>query len=158
MTIQNGLATWAQLHGGTIHIAHDASHLFRLLGDNPGAARIGILLHSEKPRNETFSDVETRMDRHFWVCVSRGYTLELFPGKSLTQGVAGGKPMFVLVREAAEALRALRFDAAGEPQPYYLGYELLTFEGVSLDAYKIAIAIASELQAEVVTPTDLENE
>lgn len=147
--LQLGLQAWATANKGTVHIAHDVPHLFRILGDNPGLPRIGILLVEEKPRNEQFSDVESRMDRKFWVAISRGYTLERYAGKSLVDGVAGGLPMFTLLRNVRDAIRSLRFDMADEPVAYYHGYELLTFEGITLDAYRLEFVICTENNIEV---------
>ena len=150
--IMAGLAVWAKQYGGAVHLAHDVPHLLKILGDNPGAPRAGVLVASEKPRNETYSDVEGRVDREIWVAISRGYTLEAYRGKSLIDGVAGGKPMFELLEAARDTLRGLRFDADAEPVPYYGGFELLTFEGVTLDSYRLKITIAADIGDNIDDP------
>ena len=155
--IAAGLAEWAQRNGGSVHVAHDHMHLLKILGGNPGTARIGILVAGETPRNDTYSDIETRMDRKFWIAISRGWSLEAYAGKSLVEGIAGGPPLFQLLREAKAAIRQLRFDCADEPTPYYKGYELLTFEGVTLDAYRIEIVVTSDDQADQAEPGPVDN-
>jgi len=146
--IADGLADWARRHGGSVHIAHDHLHLLKILGEKPGAPRIGILVAGETPRHDTYADIEGRLDRKFWIGLSRGWSLEAYPGKSLVEPYAGGAPLFQLLREAKAALRCLRFAADSEPVPYYKGYELLTFEGLTLDAYRLEIIIASEDEAQ----------
>jgi len=148
MHIKSGLEDWRRTYNGQIHIAHDHAHLLKILGGDAGTPRIGILLYGEKPRNEADSDFETRMDRTFWIALSRGWTLESYAGKSLVEGIAGGPPLYQLLRDAKVAVRNLRFDADSEPVPYYKGYEMLTFEGQALDAYRIEITVTSDDQAE----------
>jgi hypothetical protein len=142
--IQAGMGNWAKLNKGSVHFAHDVPHLFKLLGETPGAPRAGILFVSEVPRDEENSDVTSRVDRKYWIAVSRGYSLESYAGKSLVAGIAGGKPMFDLIAEAGTAVRRCRFDANGESRPYYKGTELLTFEGITMDAYRIEIVVAAD--------------
>lgn len=144
LQLQAGLAGWCKENGGTVKIAHDVPHLFKILGDSPGTARVAILFAGEKIRDEVFSDVTGRVDRKFWIAFSRGYTLENYPGKSLVEGVAGGKPMFDLIEEGRTALRLVRFEDTDEPIPYYKSTELLTFEGVTLDAYRIEVEVCAE--------------
>ncbi len=142
--ISAGLADWVQKNGGSIHVAHDVPHMYRLLAGAAGKACLAVLFVGEKPRNETYSDIEGRCDRRYWIAISRGYTLESYAGKSLIEGVAGGKPMFVLLSTLKAAIRKLRFDSNAEPVPYFQGIELLTFEGITLDAYREEIVVGSD--------------
>lgn len=142
--IEAGLQPWCEKHHGTVKIAHDVPHLFKVLGDAPGAPRAAILFAGDAPRNELMSDVEGRVDRKFWIAFSRGYTLERYPGKSLVEGIAGGGPMFELIDSAKLHIRTLRIGTDDEPMPYYKGTELLTFEGVTLDAYRVEIAVSAD--------------
>ena len=59
--------------------------------------------------------------------------------------MAGGKPMFDLIEEGRTALRLIAFTGTDEPIPYYNGTELLTFEGVTLDAYRVEIEVAADI-------------
>jgi len=152
--IKDGLAHWCQANKGSVHVAHDLPHLVKILGEAAGAPRVGLLVVGEDPRNPDYSDVEGRMDRKFWVAVSRGYTLESYAGKSILEGVAGGKPMFELVAGVRRAIRELRFDIEEEPIPYYRGYGLLNFEGVTLDAVRLEFIICSEIGEEIEEPFD----
>ena len=143
--IKTGLKAWQTQYTAQVHIAHDVPHLFRILGGNPGVPRAGILFAGETTRNELLSDVIGRVDRKFWVAISRGYDLEAWKGKSLIEGVAGGAPMFDLLSDARDTLRALVFTDGFEPNPFYKGIELLTFEGVTMDAYRIEIEVAGDI-------------
>ncbi len=147
--IKDGLGDWCKANGGSVHIAHDIPHLVKILGEASGSPRAGLLIVDEQPRNAEWSDVEGRMDRKFWVAISRGYSLENYAGKSLVEGIAGGKPMYELLRTARCAVRKLRFDVEDELKPYYHGYGLLNIEGVSLDAYRLEFVICSEVDEEI---------
>lgn len=141
-----GLAAFAQENKAQVKIAHDVPHLFKILGDGPGACRVAILFAGEVCRGDGIHrDISGRVDRKFWVAFSRGYTLESYSGKSLVEGVAGGKPMFDLIEEGRTALRLIAFTGTDEPIPYYNGTELLTFEGVTLDAYRVEIEVAADI-------------
>ncbi len=145
LAIQAGLQTWAQANAGSVHIANDVPHLFKLLGEAPGAPRIGILFAGETIRDEANADVTSRVDRKFWIACSRGFSLQAYPGKSLVEGIAKGRPMFDLIEDAREAVRCVRFDVAGESIPYYKGIELLNFEGITLDCYRIEISVTADI-------------
>jgi hypothetical protein len=144
------LAAWQKGNGGSVKVANDEPHLFQLLGVNPGAPRGAILFDDELPRDEKDDDWSGRVDRKFIIAISRGRGFKLDQGKSLTEGVAGGDPMFVLVEEAREILRALRFDdVTGEPLPRYHGTRRLQFQGVTNDAYAITISIAAQIPDQI---------
>ena len=143
--IQTGLANWAQAYQGSVKIAHDVPHLFKLLGENPGSVRAAILFAGETIRDENFSDVTSRVDRKYWIAFSRGYTLEAYAGKSLVDGIAGGQPLFLVIESARDQLRLLRFNQTDENIPYYKSIELLTFEGVTLDAYRLEIVVCADI-------------
>lgn len=141
-------------YGGSVHVAHDQLHLFKILGETPGAPRWGLYLAGETPRNADRADIEVRLDRKFWVCLSRGYDLESYPGKSLTEGIAGGSPLFEILRATKLALRGQIIGTPDEPVPYYLGYEVFTFEGMKLDAYKLTLTIATDDLTDPVSEPD----
>ena len=142
--IQAGLAGWCKANGGKVHIAHDLDHLLLILNGAPKVPTIGLYVSGEKPRNAEMADVESRMDRTIWVVLMRGYELEQYPGKSLVDNYAGGKPLFDLLRAAKRAIHGLRFDADDEPIPYYHGYEQISIPGVKVDAYKLIFVICTE--------------
>jgi hypothetical protein len=150
------LADWHKSVGGAVKIANDEPHLFQILGDMPGAVRSAILFDEEMPRSLDLADVLGRVDRKLIVAVSRGRGFNLNQGDSLTKGVADGKPMFVLIEEAREVLRALRFPEQDEPVPTYLGTKRLQFQGVTCDAYAITLGLAADIGDQ--TDPDPENE
>lgn len=152
--INQTLAPWATKEKGSVKVAHDVPHLFKLLGENAGVVRAAILFAGEKPRNPEYSDVVGRVDREYWIAFSRGYTLESYAGKSLVDGIAGGRPMFDLIEEARNILRAAELSDTDELLPYYHGVELLTFEGVTLDAYRIKLVIAADVEVEQLEATE----
>ena len=143
--IADGLGDFCKASKATVKIAHDVPHLFKLLGDSAGSPRLAILFAGERIRNEDHADICGRVDRKFWIAISRGYSLENYPGKSLVEGVAGGLPMFELVEGGRDALRALTIGTEDEPLPFYRGTELMAFEGVTTDVYRIEIDAAADI-------------
>jgi hypothetical protein len=139
------LEPWAVSNAGSVKVANDKPHLFQLLGANPGAPRVAVYFVEERPRSRTFDDIAGRVDRTFWICVSRGRGFNAALGKSLTEGVAGGKPMFVLVEEAREEARAVRQDDIDESRPYYKGTYPIDIEDATVDAYYVEIVLAAEI-------------
>src|ERR1700743_1532202 len=108
------LEPWAAANAGSVKVANDKPHLFQLLGASPGAPRAAIYFAGERARSGKFNDVAGRMDRKFLICISRGRGFNAKLGKSLIDGVAGGKPMFVLLEEAREEVRGVRLDDIDE--------------------------------------------
>ena len=139
------LEPWAASNGGSVKVANDKPHLFQLLGANPGAPRAAVYFVEERPRSRRFDDIAGRVDRTFWICVSRGRGFNAALGKSLTDGVAGGKPMFVLVEEAREEARGVRQADIDETRPYYKGTYPIEMEDAKVDAYYVELVLAAEI-------------
>lgn len=141
------LEPWAADNGGSVKVASDKAHLFQVLGAAPGAPRAAVYFVDERPRSRSFSDVTGKTDRTFWVCVSRGRGFGANLGKSLTEGVAGGKPMFVLVEEAREEVRAVRLDdqTDNDSRPVYQGVFPIEFKAATVDAYYIELSLAADI-------------
>lgn len=139
------LEPWAASNAGSVKVANDKPHLFQLLGAGPGAPRAAVYFAEERPRSRKFNDMAGRVDRKFWVCISRGRGFNAEPGKSLTEGVAGGKPMFVLVEEARELVRGVRLDDIDETRPYYKGAYPIEFPDATVDAYYIEVVLAADI-------------
>ena len=139
------LEPWAAANAGSVKVANDKPHLFQLLGASPGAPRAAVYFVEERPRSRRFDDVVGRVDRKFWICISRGRGFNADPGKSLTEGVAGGKPMFVLVEEAREEARGARQDDIDESRPYYQGTYPIHLEDATVDAYYIEVVLAADI-------------
>ncbi len=101
----------------------------------------------ERPRSRNFGDVAGKVDRKFWICLSRGRGFSAELGKSLTEGVAGGKPMFVLVEQAREQARGIRLDdqTADDNRPVYQGIFPIEFEAATVDAYYVEITLAADI-------------
>jgi hypothetical protein len=141
------LAPWVEANAGTIKIAGDKRHLFQLLGAAPGAPRAAVYFVEELPVSERFADVAGKVARKFWLCISRGRGFSLDQGISLTEGVAGGPPMFEPCEEARELVRGIRLADQNEDfnRPVYGGVFPVEFEGVTVDAYYIEFTLAADI-------------
>lgn len=141
------LEPWAADNGGSVKVANDKVHLFQLLGASPGAPRAAVYFVEEKPRSRHFKDISGKVDRKFWMCLSRGRGFNAELGKSLTEGVAGGKPMFVLVEQAREEVRAVRLDdqTDDDSRPVYKGTYPIEFGTATVDAYYIEVLLAADI-------------
>lgn len=139
-----GLQPWCREFKGSVHIAHDLNHLFKILGENPGSVRAGVLWVGDATRDDLNADVVGRCDNRFWIGFTRSYSLEAYPGKSLVEGIAGGGPMFLIIKSAKDRIRRLRIGTDDEPMPFYKFTDLFTVEGVTLDAYRMEIMVTSE--------------
>lgn len=141
---REALAEWAQQFGGTAAVASDQVHMIDLLRTKPGGVFVGVLFETEDPRGE--HDELGRVDRGFKVVVSRGRGFKLETGESLTEGSAGGPPMFGLVEGAREVVRLLRFtDETTEVVPNYRGSGPFEVQGFILDAYEVRFSIGTQL-------------
>jgi hypothetical protein len=136
---------WAAANAGSVKVANDKPHLFQLLGASPGAPRAAIYFVEEKPRSKKFNDLAGRVDRKFWVCISRGRGFNAELGRSLTEGVAGGKPMFILVEEAREEVRGVRQPDIDEARPYYKGTHPIELASATVDAYYVEVILAADI-------------
>jgi hypothetical protein len=143
--LEEALLPWAAANAGMVKVANDKPHLFQLLGTSPGAPRAAVYFVEERPRSRRFDDIAGRVDRKFWVCVSRGRGFNAELGKSLTEGVAGGKPMFILLEEAREEVRGTRQEDIDETRPYYKGTYPIDLEGAAVDAYYIEVVLAADI-------------
>lgn len=139
------LEPWAVANAGTVKVANDKPHLFQLLGAGPGAPRAAVYFVEERPRSRRFNDLAGRVDRKFWICISRGRGFNSRLGRSLTEGVAGGKPMFTLVEEAREEVRSVRQDDIDETRPYYQGAYPIELPDATVDAYYLELVLAAEI-------------
>ena len=140
------LAPWAKSYAGQVKVANDKPHLFELLGAAPGAPRAAVYFVEEILRGN-YTDVTGKVDRRFWICISRGRGFNVHLGESLTKGVAGGAPMFVLCEEAREMVRGIRLadQTDDDTRPVYKGIFPIEFEGATVDAYYIEVLLAADI-------------
>lgn len=145
LQIRDALATWAQEQKGRVEIAGDGAQLFSLLATSPGALRAVILFDAETKRGDY--EENAGVDRKFLVVVSRGRGFQLSLADNLTTGSAGGAPLFDLVEQAREIIRAQRFETGMlEPIPDYKGTTRTQFEGLpATDAYQIEFTLGTQL-------------
>jgi hypothetical protein len=136
------LDSWAQTLGASVGVAKDPVDLVNILRTRPGAPTVAILFTDEEPRTDF--DELGRVDRTFKLVLSRGQGFSLDTGAALTDGTAGGQPMFDLVEQARELIRAARFPEA-EPRPYYKGASQFEVQGFILDAYELRFALGTQI-------------
>ena len=75
-----GLAAFAQENKAQVKIAHDVPHLFKILGDGPGACRVAILFAGEVCRGDGIHrDISGRVDRKFWVAFRAATRWKVIP-------------------------------------------------------------------------------
>jgi hypothetical protein len=151
--------SWAAENGGKAYPAFDLSHLFEILSSKPGVPRVAVMVQGEETR-ESFPGAEVlgRVDRRFWLLISRGRGLQHNRGASLTDGAGGGKPMLQLVRELRDQCRAFNtggWDSAMEFQIYYKGYQAWGIElGFPADTYRIEFELGCQLPVISNEPED----
>lgn len=138
------LGDWAQLNRGSAHVAGDVVEMIEILRSRPGAPKCAIRFVSEDVRGE--HDELGRVDRLFRVVVARGRGFKIESGESLTDGVAGGKPMFDLAEEVREIVRGLVFDLeTTEGRAEYKGMREFEVQGIVMDAYEVSFAVGCQL-------------
>lgn len=154
-TLHAALDTWARERGGLCEIASDPFHLLALLQHKPGGIRAAILFAGEIKRGD-FEETGA-VDRNFSVILSRGRALTAEPSDSLMkESASGGAPLFDLVEQARDIVRAIQFEDTGavpleqlttEVTPNYLGAEVFAVDGKPLDAYQLNFQIGTQLPA-----------
>ncbi len=144
---QGQLEIWAKTQkGGRARIAADPVDLLEILTNTPGGICAAIMFHSEQKRG--IYEESGGVDRTFWVAITRGRGMRLHRGEELVQANAGGPPLYDLLEEARQQVRALQFDAATtEVSPDYKGTRPIQVEGYLLDAYIIEFSIFDQLPA-----------
>lgn len=142
--IAEQLKPWAVEVKGRIEIAADAMHLLGILATAPGSPRLVVMFDGEEKRGE-YEELG-RVERKFMVVVSRGRGFALNPGTSLTDGVAGGRPLYDLVEQAREMVRGMVFNREStEGIPNYTGTVRFALEENAVDAYQINFSIGTQL-------------
>jgi hypothetical protein len=144
--IQSSLVDWQRANKASIEIARDIVHVFGLLTTSPGACRVAIVFREEVKRGEY---EETGMvDRKYWLVISQGRSLKLNPADQLTEGHAGGKPLYDLGEELREELRAFEFDQdTTEVTPDYKGTYPFEADGWLIAANYLEFTIGTQLPA-----------
>lgn len=144
------LEDWCKANRGRVFIASDVLAAIDELRARPGTPTVGLVFWSRDARGEL--GITGRKDNHYKCVVSRGRSLKLVSGESLTEGAAGGKAMFDLVEEAEDLVLSVRLpeeDGFGGEDlvPTHEGTGLFEVSGMMLDAYEIRFSLAA--QAEV---------
>jgi hypothetical protein len=143
------LEPWAAENKGHARAAGDVVSVLDMLRAKPGGVLCAVVWEAEDPRGEWGSELG-KVDRKFKVVVSRGRGLRLDTGESLTEGSAGGRPMYDLVEEVRELVRGVRLpeDQVEDPddrKPEYLGTGTYEVGGFVLDAYEVRIGFGTQI-------------
>lgn len=142
--LREELAEWTRTKRGHVEIASDAVHFVAELRSAPGAPRVAILFDGEKPVGD--HDELGMVDRVFLVGISRGRGLNFDPSDSLTKGSTGGEPLFDLVEQLREVMRAVLFEPeTTEGRLTYGGIERLEVPGLLLDAYTVRASLQTQI-------------
>lgn len=142
--IAEPLTWWARPLGASVAVASDPVHLFNLLAEKPGTARVAVMFEREEKRGEI--EEASMVDRYFSVVVSRGRGFTQ-PGVNLTAGRAGEAPLYSQVEAVRQVLRAVQFEADTTEvtldyrscRPFPVPPEYL------VDAYQIELSIGTVL-------------
>jgi hypothetical protein len=151
--IERALAEWCKTNRGRAFIASDPLDCIDQLRQKPGTPTAAVLFDRREPRGELDTG---RKDNFFKVVISRGRSLKLVPGESLTEGAAGGKPMFDLVEEAEAVVLGMRMDAddggidGEDTVPHHMGTGMFEVNGMLLDAYEVRFSLAAQATVQEV--------
>ena len=145
--LANALRPWAKANSGHVMVASDALDCFELLRTRPGTPTCAVLWYGREPMGEI--DRLGKKINQFKIVVSRGRSLKLIPGESLTEGAAGGAPMFNLVEQAEAIALSVRqdLDEDADPEdalPVHLGTGPFEVNGILLDAIEIRLSLVAQ--------------
>jgi hypothetical protein len=137
-------------------VVGDMSEIYRQLFIRSTGLRILIAYTGETIR-EHFPgpSVTARVDRKFIAVVTRGRSLNLNAGDSLTDATPAGDPLFDLVEKATDMIRCLQFDPDTTERPTdYIGCIKFPTEGLGIitDAYQIEFSVGCQLLLVVSAP------
>lgn len=141
---------------GQAFVVSDLQHLWKLLFNKSSGLKVLIMYAGEEIR-QVFEGAAIlgRVDRRWIVVVSRGRGLYVERGISLTDDNQGGEPLFNLVEQARDIVRALMLNPASTERP--IDYtRIIQFPtegtGMIIDAYQIEFTIGTQLQMVKSTP------
>jgi hypothetical protein len=141
---------------GRAYPAGDVINVLDELRAAPGGPSAGVLFWTEDPQGE-YPELGKVM-RVFKVVLSRSKGFKIITGESLTDGVAGGPPMFDLVEIVRNAVLRVRMsDESGELQiPVYRGTGPFEAQGLVLDAYEIRFGLFAQNPTETDEALEVE--
>lgn len=153
--VEAALASWVKANRGRVFVASDVLDCIEQLRARPGTPTCAILWNGRDPVGDI--DRLGKKSNKFKVVVSRGRSLKLVAGESLTEGAAGGSPMFDLVEQAEVVVLGVRQEVGEDDDPedeipVHEGTGPFEVNGMLLDAMEIRFSLAS--QAEVQTTDD----
>lgn len=154
---------WMEQLGGAVYIASDLVHLYKLAANTTQSPRLAVFFEGEvcSRGDDSVSAYLGRVDRSWWVMVSRGRGFNAERGDSLTKTVQNSPPLYTLVEQARDIIRTM-LDVSVELPVDYKGIEPVPArsEQEIVDAYLIKFMLASDLpvpQAEPEGNVDLED-
>lgn len=143
--VEAALQQWAKSSGARVFVAADELDCIEQFRLKPGKPSAAVLWQAEEPQGE--HPEEGKVLRTFKIVMSRGRSLKLQPGESLTEGAAGGEAMLDLVEQGREVARGLRMeDQEGELQlPVYQGSGAFQVNGYLLDAIELRFGLYADI-------------
>ena len=148
--VGTALEAWSKANRGRVFVASDTIDCLEQLRARPGTPTCAILWNGR----DTVGDMDRlgKKANTFKVVVSRGRSLRIVAGESLTEGAAGGEPMFDLVEQAEAVVLGVRQEVGEDDDPedaipVHEGTGPFEVNGMLLDAMEIRFSLVS--QAEV---------
>jgi hypothetical protein len=150
--LRDTLDPWANQNGGKAFVASDMVHLWEIAWAKPDSPRVIICYMGEDIRGD-FSLAASlhRVDRQFSVMMTRGRGFNPDRGDSLTDQRGTARPLFDLVEEAREIIRAI-IGISEELPVDYKGVRTVQLGDQIIDAYMIEFSCATDLPGLSVTP------
>lgn len=147
--------------GGNAVVCNDLTHMWAALLQGPTQLRILCVYLGETIRNTGTPGpaILGMVDRRFGIVVTRGRSLQINRGDSLTMDNAVGAPLFDIVEECRDICRGLLFDPAWTERTIDFS-SVSTFNtegnGVIVDAYQVDFSVGCLLPQMLDQPEQLE--
>lgn len=145
--IRDALNPWAQQEGGKTFVASDLAHLWQMAQANSKSPRAILCYNGEDIRGDfTVAAILGRVDRHWLLAVTRGRGFAAERGDALTETVGNNKPLYDLVDEARNLIRAMTLDPNVTERPVdFKAIRPMVFGDAIMDGYQIEFSIGTSL-------------
>jgi hypothetical protein len=153
-TIQGALSDFASEDGGVAYIARDLRHMWQVAMQRTNTLSVIVAYNGEDARvNYEGGQVTGRVDRHFIVLLTRGRGMQQDRSLDLTDQVGNARPLYDLVDQATDIVRALVFDPYWvERTIYFNRVQPVQLSEAIMDAYQVEFSIGSQRLPILSTP------
>jgi hypothetical protein len=152
--IKAALADFAAAQGGQAFVASDMVHMWEIGYNAQNKLRVVIVCTGEEARGEfSLAAATHRVDRQFGVLVTRGRTFTMDRGQGLTQTVGNAPPLFSLVAQVRDLIRAM-LNISVEFPVDYKSFKSFPQSQQIIDAYFIEFSCATDLSLIEAVPDD----